>query len=145
MSIWCSWPHIGTESGDWYEVLPGGERGPKVVHLAERGVVVAYASGFSNHHPDYGDPPATVTVAHIAPWCVPGHDEREVDEPECGPWLRLDIDSPNAVTWWTKDGEKPTAEPIHGSVVLDEAAARSLAADLLEWADRPHLTPRPTS
>lgn len=167
MSIWFSGEHIGTESGDWYEVAPGmtmlelgdgkataqaAENGyRKVEHKAERGQVRAYREGFSNHYPDETDGPALICLATIAPWCTPGHGFAEGasldcarcgeqhEYPETGEWIRLDVSSPHALSWWTKDGVNPTPAPVDASVVLDVEAARSLAADLLEWADGPHL------
>lgn len=115
MSIWCSWEDIR---------------------------VRAYAAGFSNHYPSDDDPPATIVLAHIDSWCVPGVDEDAVDWPQVGAWLRLDIDSPDALTWWTKDADgQPTPEPVHASVVLDVDAARALRDDLTRWLECEHLHP----
>lgn len=141
MSIWCSWPIVGHE--DWLD-----EHGPR------GGQVLTYAEGFSNHHPDLGgeyERPAHVGIATIAPWCIPGHDQDgdnyactgcgEIhDHPDVGSWVRLTMFGERALSWWGADG-KPTEAPIHASVVLDESAARRLAADLLEWADLHLLKP----
>jgi hypothetical protein len=44
-----------------------------------------------------------------------------------------------------EDGGKPTGEWKSAAVVMDEAAARALAADLLAWADTPKAYPvKPT-
>lgn len=128
MSIWCSWEDIG------YDTFTG-ER--------VRGEVRSYASGFSNHYPTTDgtyEQPANVGLAHIPVWCVPGHRE-EMDE-TVGPWVRLDV--------WTAEhsfdgGGKPTGKYDAASVVMDEAAARALAADLLSWADSPKAQPEAVS
>lgn len=153
MSIWVSGEHIGTETWEGYEVEPGmvsidlgdgkaraqaeEDGSPRVHHRAQRGQVRAYRDGFSNHYPDDTDAPGSIDLAWIPSWCVPGHDEE--DYSACGEWARLSIDCDGAMTWWVKEGDEPTPKPVHASVVLDVEAARSLAADLLEWADRPHL------
>jgi hypothetical protein len=145
MSIWCSDATTGFDDG----AEPGT---PQPVG----GQVRSYADGFSNHHPNTAthEKPASVSLASIAPWCVPGHTGRRMDGfrcsgcdaqhdyPECGPWVRLDLYSPNALTWWNPDDlPNPQPAPIHASVVLDEAAARALAANLVAWADRPKVHP----
>lgn len=120
MSIWCSWEEIA-------------------------GRVRAYAAGWSNHYPADADPPGTVAVAHIAPWCVPGwaHREDDLDWPQVGDWLRLDVDAPGARTWWTKDAAgNPAREPVHASIVLDVDAVRALRDDLTRWLECEHLTPK---
>ena len=144
MSIWCSDSTTGHDDG---------ARRPRTIG----GQVLSYADGFSNHHPDRAgthEHPAAVHLASIAPWCVPGHlyptpggtvcetCRVEHDYPECGPWVRLDLDSPNALTWWELEYlPRPKPAPIHASVVLDEDAARALAANLIAWADRPKVYP----
>lgn len=149
VSIWCSWEDIGWNPGGRYHYDDG-----RVVNEPgrfDRGRALSYAQGFSNHHPDETgehEAPATIGVAHIAPWCVPGHFEDcdcgGHDYPECGEWLRLSVDAPGALSWWTKPGEdKPRREPVHADVLLDEQAARALAADLLKWADMPKVRPVP--
>lgn len=136
MSIWCSQDHIGTES----------------VYEAQGGQVLTYAEGFSNHHPDLTgshERPATVDIAYAPSWCVPGHRDAEEPVCECGethdayaevsPWVRLTLAAEESLSWWGPD--KPKVEPLCASVVMDEAAARELARQLLEWADSPHLAP----
>lgn len=132
MSIWCSLDHIGTIPG-WPDEEPN-----------HRGVVMSYASGFSNHYPTTDgtyEQPAAIATASVAPWCTPGWDQEvdDLDYPQAGEWLRLDVAS------WEYDwasGGVPTGKREGATVVLDEAAARSLAADLLAWADRPLLKPK---
>lgn len=117
MSIWCSWDEIA-------------------------GRVRAYAAGWSNHYPADADPPGTVAVAHIAPWCVPGAGD-DVDWPQVGDWLRLDVDAPGALSWWSTDGgdELPALTPVHASIVLDVDAVRALRDDLTRWLECEHLHP----
>ena len=153
MSIWCSDTTTGFED-------TAASRKMGLASIPIGGQVLAFADGFSNHHPDRttGRPtqerPAAVHLASIAPWCVPGHlypvpggtvcgtCRVGHDYPECGPWVRLDLDSPNALTWWSKDDlPKPQPAPFFASVVLDEPAARALAAHLIAWADRPKVYP----
>lgn len=128
MSIWSSWTEVG------YDLL--WSKRPKKV----RGQVRAYRNGFSNHYPDSTDGPATVGIASIPTWCVPGRDEEDYDK--AGPWLRLSVDSPYAMTWWTRDGDQPTPEPVHACVVMDEAAVRALRDDLEAWLAMPKVRPR---
>ena len=127
MSIWCSREHIGNET-DWPE--PGMP-----------GVVASYAEGWSNHYPDPVAGPESecgISTAHIPTWCVPGHEETAGvdDERPFGEWLRLDVNG------WEHDFHNPRVRPTEQrlvSVVLDETAARSLAAELLAWADAEHV------
>lgn len=124
MSIWVNHEHVGTDL-----LVP--ETG-----LHQRGVVLSYAEGFSNHYPEIdGDYErlSAVLIPHIPIWCVPGHDD--ATEEATGPWLRLDVNSERHVAG------KPTGEPASASVALDIDAARTLAADLLAWADGPHVFP----
>lgn len=134
MSIWCSHEDVGYEVGlkDAAKYDPRG------------GEVRSYAEGFSNHYPTTDgewEQPASVGIAHVAPWCVPGWEGREddLDYPQCGPWVRLDVVT-HEHTW--EDGGKPTGRDLFAAVVMDEAAARTLAADLLEWADREKVHPQ---
>lgn len=120
MSIWCSREHVGFDESE--------QRG---------GEVRSYATGWSNHYPTPDvELPAHVGLAHIPTWCVPGHagEENEDDHP-LGPWVRLDV--------VTHDYEncKAVGGPWAHSVVMDEAAARQLAADLIAWADAPKADP----
>lgn len=142
MSIWCSWPSVGHDPWE----ITGPPRG---------GEVRTYADGFSNHHPDATgshELPAHVGICAIAPWCVPGHDEdgndgrcagcgERHDHPEVGEWVRLTVAAPTALSWWHAKDERPRREPMYAAVVMDEAAARQLAADLLAWADEPKVRP----
>jgi hypothetical protein len=148
MSIWCSWESVGWD--DWAE-RPGFVRGE----------VRTFAEGFSNHHPDSTgshELPANVGVDHIAPWCVPGHNEGEPDNhvdyrctgcgerhdyPDAGRWLRLGIYARDALSWWTDDGEdKPKhTGPVAQRVVMDEAAVRALRDDLTKWLELPKVQP----
>ena len=131
MSIWCSWPQIGH---DWFgdEPMRGGE-------------VRTYAEGFSNHYPDTTgshELPASIDLAHAAPWCVTGHNQNgenyacagcgEHHAEEVGAWLRLGISAKDSLSWWGE--EKPShSGPVHADVVLDEAAVLRLSHDLGEW------------
>lgn len=139
MSIWCSWPEVG------YDIEPPGI---EVIHIGDRpdpsipqgGEVRSYAVGFSNHYPtrdgEY-EQPAHVGINHCPVWCVPGHRD-EYDDETVGEWVRLDV---YTAAHDFHQGGKPTGEYDLASVVMDEAAARALAADLLEWADRPKAFP----
>lgn len=152
MSIWCSTDHIGTDPTVMYEVGEGiyqvdigagVPKGRKVEQTAQHGNVLTFAEGFSNHFPDLTgthERPAAIGLAYIAPWCTPGHGDCDThDYPECGPWLRLEVGG-RGLSFWTKDDDgNPTEENVSATVVLDEPAARELARQLLEWADRPHL------
>jgi hypothetical protein len=127
MSIWCPWEEVGydTEVGE--------------PTTASRGEVRSYAEGFSNHYPDDQiERPSSINVAHIPRWCVPGHrddsDEDYCDGAPVGDWCRLDV------TTWDGNYKDPKGPWCH-SVVLDETAARSLAADLLAWAEREKVHP----
>ena len=123
MSIWCSQPEIGRPD------FPDDE---------QRGVVLSYATGWSNHYPVPGDPeqPAQLSTAVIPAWCVPGHEESGDSTP--GPWIRLDVDT------WAHDwaaGGKTIVGPLNVSVILDEAAAQALVDDLTDWLARPKAHP----
>lgn len=145
MSIWVSHDHIGTENIQWKDVRTG----KPIPNVAERGHVLTFAQGFSNHHPNHEgthERPANVSVAHIPPWCVPGHDDEFDDYDEkgtVGPWLRLDVHAKESLDFWRKDDDgNPAVEELHASVVLDEAAAKALMGDLIAWLTRPKLHPR---
>jgi hypothetical protein len=148
MSIWCSWAHIGTDPNEWTDL-----DGNRIEQVAERGNVVSYAEGFSNHHPDLSgshERPAVVAVSTIAPWCVPGHDQNgeryactgcgQYHDTEVGPWLRLEVAAPQTLNFWTKneDGE-PTTEERHATVALDREAVESLRNDLSTWLEADHV------
>lgn len=135
MSIWCSWREIGWE--DPWVALRKGKRLKKPHH----GDVRSYAEGFSNHYPTRaGDVElrANVGIAHIPVWCVPGHADDETDDHVTGEWVRLDVYT--AEHDW-HNPTSPTGKWTSAAVVMDEEAARALAADLLEWADRPKAYP----
>ena len=145
MSIWCSWPHIGTDPTDWQDM-----KGRPIPKKAKRGTVLSYAQGFSNHHPDTSgshERPAVIALASIAPWCVPGHDEKcepcgTHHDVEVGPWLRLEVAAPETLNFWTKDAEgNPTVEAEGATVVLDRKAAKALRNDLNRWLKAEHLEP----
>jgi hypothetical protein len=139
VSIWCSWEHIGTDPRDWQTA-----KGKPVPKKAERGTVLSYANGWSNHYPDLtgeAERPAVIALAHMPKWCVPGHDETG-DYDINGPWLRLEVVAPETLNFWEKgDDGGPTVEEDGASVVLDEEAARSLRDDLTRWLDRPKAYP----
>ena len=135
MSIWCSTQAFGQGHKGW----PGEER---------EGVVLSYATGWSNHYPDpiHGpERPAAIGLATVAPWCTPGHDQdgpgytctgcgAEHDHPEAGAWLRIEVAS------WEhsfRDGGHPAGQPESAEVVIDPAAARALGQALVAWADGP--------
>lgn len=127
MSIWCSWRTIGHDEDD---------------EDPQRGEVRSYAYGWGNHYPTTDgqvEQPANVELAYLPAICVPGHqDEVDVDE-DMGPWLRLYMTSRQRIYI--------NGEPIgrkSAAVVIDEAAARHLAADLLEWANWPKVHPGST-
>lgn len=128
MSIWCSWEAVGWDD-EADEPTPNGS-------------VRSYASGWSNHYPTNDDTvemPSTISLAHIAPWCVPGHpDATETAAGECGDWLRLTVDT------WEHNWKAPTSiiGDLNASVVLDETAARTLRDQLTDWLARPKLTPK---
>lgn len=118
MSIWASHEDIGwDEPGFRGDALPGDVR--TYVH--------------SGHYPTTDDKPASVGTSSIPSYCIPGHAD-ELDDGS-GPWLRL------SVSIWHDEFRRPMIAD-GATVVLDVEAARSLAADLLEWADQEHVTPR---
>ena len=123
VSIWSSLPHIG------WDVSARRRRGGHV-----RSYMV------SHHYPTTtgrAERPASIELAEIPPWCVPGHREDPDYDDQRGEWLRLEV---NTVEH-DRNRVPDVLGPEWASVVLDEAAARQLAADLLEWADRPKLHP----
>lgn len=145
MSIWSSWAEIGTdvrtrlahdEHGEPMLVKSGRQPRP------ERGRVRSYATGFSNHYPTCDgkyEQPANVGISSIPEWCVPGHVNGEDNDYESvGEWVRLDVQTAEHDS---NKGGKSTGRYDLACVVLDETAARALAADLLEWADRPKAAP----
>lgn len=155
MSIWCSGAHIGTDptvmysAGDGlYEVDLDGTRSrgrTAVAQTAERGNVVSFADGFSNHYPNLTgthERPAALAIATIPHWCVPGVEEGDFDYDAAGPWLRLEVTAPETLNFWEKDeAGNPKIEQEGATVILDEEAARSLRDDLTAWLDRPKAQP----
>jgi hypothetical protein len=126
VSIWANLEHIGTD--DRVHGYPPNNRG----------AVLSYAVGFSNHYPEVGgnyEQPSSVVLSSIPAWCVPGHAGSE-DFGVSGPWIRLDVN-----THEHDEHGQPTGARKHASVVIDVEAARSLAQDLLEWADGRHVYP----
>lgn len=146
MSIWCSYPTIGwdDEGADVGGMVidADGVRDPEP-HWSG-GEVRSYAVGWSNHYPDgTAEYPASIDLADIAPWCVPGWWDRsdELDR-EVGPWLRMGVHSPHAVTYWSKDAEgNPTPNPEVATVVLDVAAVQALYDQLGRWLAAEKITP----
>jgi hypothetical protein len=131
MSIWCSRPHIGFD--DFWE--PNRKR-------PAGGQVRSYATGWSNHYPttdDTVEQRAMVDTAHIAPWCVPGHDGDYENERRVGPWLRLGVHG-RAQDY--RGRELILGGHVDLSVVLDENAVRALVADLQDWLDTPKARPK---
>lgn len=135
MSIWCSGRTIGHEL-DW-EPDPDDE---------PTGEVRSYCDGWSNHYPTTdgeAEQPASLDVSHIPSWCVPGHRwDGDGEEPEwyfgaIGPWCRLIVES------WKHDFMNTPAVKgrERASVVMDEAAVRSLVADLTAWLEQPKVYP----
>lgn len=124
MSIWSSRADIG------YDEWPGEEPKPP-------GDVRSYAVGWSNHYPTPDvEKPAFIGTASIPPWCVPGHQDEAADEDMAtGPWLRVHV-----VTWNDEYDRPMIADGA--TVILDVDAARSLAAELLSWADGEHIEPK---
>jgi hypothetical protein len=141
VSIWCSYEHIGTDPNDWVDM-----NDQPIPKIAERGTVLSWASGFSNHYPDLtGDyeRPAVIALASIPEWCVPGHKESDETYETIGPWLRLEVAAPESLNFWAKtDDGKPAVISEGATVVLDEEAVRSLHADLTRWLERPKAQPR---
>ncbi len=116
MSIFASFPDVGRGEDDYYM----------------DGTVLAY--GGSHHYPKPADPHASIGLASIPAWCVPGHDEPEdYDSDDAGPWVRLDVTTP------TPEGDLRTTDAQ--TVLLSETAARALAAQLVAWADQPKVHP----
>ena len=153
MSIWCSWPHIGTDPTVMYEVgdglyeleIGGGNKGRKPVEQRpERGNVISYAEGFSNHYPDLTgshERPAALALATIPEWCVPGHDNSGVYD-VVGPWLRVEVAAPEVLNFWEKDdGGNPIVEAEGATVLLDIEAATALRDDLTKWLRQPKAMP----
>lgn len=113
MSIFASYPDIGSREDD----------------DTTDGTVLAYEG--SHRYPRPGDPHATVGLASIPAWCVPGRGEDDSDD--VGPWVRLDVTTPNPHCVMRTTDEQ--------TVLLSETAARALAAQLVEWADQPKVHP----
>lgn len=158
MSIWISGQHIGTdptvmyEAGDGvYEVDLGDGKQARgrqpVEQKAERGNVLSYANGWSNHYPDLtgeAERPAVLATAWVPHWCVPGVEEGDYDYEALGQWLRLEVAAPTTLNFWRKnDDGSPLMEDEGASIVLDKEAVRSLRDDLTLWLDRATVEPTP--
>lgn len=112
------------------------------------GEVRSYAVGWSNHYPTTDDTVerrASVDIASLAWFCVPGRSEDDADaippdQHAVGPWLRL----------WVGTSEHNQSKPsevlgeLHAAVVMDEAAVRALHEQLGEWLGVPKVHPRAT-
>lgn len=113
MSIWCSHEAVG------YDEM---NEGPQPYG----GQVRSYAIGWSNHYPttdDQVEQPASVGLAHIPTWCVPGwRDHEGPDDYPLGPWVRLDIS-----TWEYDEKAQPTDKPRWAAVVMPESADTTAA------------------
>lgn len=137
MSIWATLHHIGTDHLD---------RTPR----PERGHILTYAEGWSNHYPDLtgeAELPAMIALAEMPAWCVPGHERTAEDPTDAafghkGPWVRLDLHAERALNFWGDGVTRPSAERVHTSIVLDEEAVRALRDDLSAWLDEPKVHPK---
>lgn len=128
MSIWASHVEIGADSfGDEPD-----------------GTVLTFAEGWSNHYPG-GDVerPASIGLATVPPWCVPGHRDDYEDDDQPGPWLRLHLlTRPSGPRSTGAEGKRI----VDGAtVLLSPDAARALAAELVKWADLDHTMPEEES
>lgn len=127
MSIWCSWPTIGwdDEGADVNGMVIEGDEVRSPRPHWEGGEVRSYTA--SHLYPDDSQQPASVDLAHIPPWCVPGWRDTELDETDAlAPWLRLSVDAPSE----------------SATVVMDEAAVRELHRQLGEWLEAAKVEPR---
>lgn len=142
MSIWWSGETIGwePETGEITWTDGSNNKPTRFPARFERGEVRTYAEGWSNHYPSADvERPASVNVAAIAPWCVPGHAEDCCgghDAPEVGPWLRLLIDADQ------RSGPSAEPGPMWAGVVMDAAAVEALRDDLNQWLAAPKVEPR---
>ncbi len=126
MSIWCSYENIGWDEYSDDPTRPNG------------GEVRSYASGWSNHYPTTDgqvEQPASIGLATVPPWCVPGQDEDMDDWDRTGPWIRLHVLSQE------HEAGVATGERSYSAVVLDVDAARTLGQQLLDWANSEHVEP----
>lgn len=127
MSIWASLQGVG----EFYNE-DDPQRPP--------GVVASFATGWSNHYPDPDNGPekvASVGLALVPSWCVPGHRDTELYD-HVGPWLRLGVCSHEHDF---HEGGKPTGNEEQADVVMDEDAVRSLVEQLTSWLDLPKVRP----
>ncbi|MGC0251527.1 hypothetical protein [Pseudactinotalea sp. Z1748] len=137
MSIWATLCHIGT---DYLDERP----------QPERGHVLTYAEGWSNHYPNLtgeAELPAMIGLAEMPGWCVPGHwltaeDPSDGAYDHKGPWVRLDLHAECALNFWGDGTARPSVEKVNASIVLDEEAARSLRDDLDAWLSEPKAYPK---
>jgi hypothetical protein len=120
--------------------------GNPIPKVAERGHVLSWANGWSNHYPDHtgeAERPAVLSTAWLPPYCVPGHREPAVDYDAVGPWLRIEVACPEALNFWEKDADgNPVVEEEGATVVLDEEAVRSLRDDLTHWLEMDKVHPK---
>lgn len=137
MSIWCSWNPVGYEEPE-----------PRRRDARRRGEVRSYANGWSNHYPTRDgkvECRASVDIAHIAPWCTPGWQQKDPGLPnftsgdrcEVAEWLRLTV--------YTRHHDFNSGEATNEmrceAVVMDEEAVRALVADMTAWLDLPKVHP----
>ena len=114
---------------------------------------ITYCEGWSNHYPEPGgewELPAGVSLAAIAPWCVPGHGYTQSGDcengcssheknPEVGPFVRLDVHAESSRSKWPSEPD-PSPAWCH-SVIMDEDQARELRDQLSTWLERPKVHP----
>ena len=123
MSIWVSHEIVG------HDVYPDG-------HEIRGGQVRSYCEGWSNHYPTTDvEGEASIDLASIPVWCVPGHHDEFSDDR--GPWLRLGIHTEPG-TWETERSSGPLSDRV---VVMDEDAVRCLVDDLTAWLNTPKAHP----
>jgi hypothetical protein len=127
MSIWAPKDIVGWEDQFW------GFLQEKECHGGE---VRTYAQGFSNHYPttdDVFEKKASIELAEIPAWCVPGHtfEAFEAIQTAIGPWLRLCI----------SDAYQTTEPPDRNAVVMDEKAVEALRDQLNLWLECKKIYP----
>lgn len=111
------------------------------------GTVVSYINGWSNHYPGTDLPhngieaeeAASIGLGQVPPWCVPGHDDLDMDTDDgLGPWLRLDVSTRRVSLW---PGTEPVGPRDLHSVCMDEDAVRALRDELTAWLDISKVRP----